>query len=309
MSNSISIRGVKFSAIGYDDQVLGKVLQAFVIAGSQVGTVCMKDLTIINYVIDERAEVTLKSLLQGGTKIMDALLYLSVPNEDRVDPGRVDIVAVEYSPDQIARDVFVLFFALLSQARAITDDLFMAAFLKNVMGVNENASVIARRLASFNLQKMRHTWVKYIKIEGLGVEARNRLALGVAGYRMPSALIYTEPDAVFIPSSGVSAVQFNRFNEIAIRVREVIKGWLNEGLHWYAHPLCRSADFISRLKSLNKACGDMLVFLFSDDTLTRMVQQKVIFAKPTADPRARNWIEWNEDTFDFISDPIFPDSE
>jgi len=295
----------RFSSITPDVASLSKIFEAFIIEGSKKGKVAREDLAVYGPTNVNGENITLEQLLNSGTRIFDAVMYLTIPQNERFDPGTGPADFTKFDPDQCARDLFINYFCLLTQATPVVEGMKMANFVTKVLGSNEKPEEIAMRLASFNLDKMSHEWIKEISLNKLGTEAINRLALGVAGYRHVQAIIGEKPNAVWSSASRVTESEWLELNKKAREVRLLLRDWVARGLQWYAHPTTRSPKFITATKSLNKACEDMLTFLFTSKTLNEMKKQKVLYRAPLPNARNRNWVTWDVSTFDHPDDFIF----
>ena len=133
----------------------------------------------------------------------------------------------------------------------------------------------------------------------------SKIAPQIAGYRLPAAVILSKSDAQATDHPGINSIELANLQRRAIKAHSLIKQWLNTGLHWYAHPVTKTPEFILKLKSLNRACEDLLCFLYTKTTLENMTKLRSIYRFPVPNFRARNWIMWNESTFKFPDDPIF----
>lgn len=315
---NVTLTGATFDYIRFSPSTFAELVNEFISAGSQRGRISQTDLTVFLVPTAEeeaatpegepaaldQANVTLRRLLNAGTRIFDALLYLALPPEERFLPAVPDEGMVVPTDVAIASALFFVYFNLLTQARTPAQGVTIAHFLTGVMGLNEPAEDYIARVASFDLTRMNHSWIRHITLPHVGIESRNRFALGVAGYRLPSAVLYDTPNAVYRQDLNMTAARFEEHKHRAIEVRNLISDWIATGLHWYAHPLCRSPIFITRFKSMNKACADMLCFLFDIETLNRMVVQRVLFEMPPPNPRNRNWLTWTPEMFQFAPEPI-----
>lgn len=280
------------------------VLSRFIVEGSKVNRVTQSDLQIYSE-NKPLNEITLQDLMESGTCFFDALYWLSLPSVDRDKPAKPK-AGFKVDQAKITRALFANYFLLLTQARPLGAGVKMSNFITNTLGIKDEPAHMHGMLASFELTLMDNRWIRHIKIPDLGVEAKNRVGLGTAGGRLPWALMYTTPNGSF--STGLHSVEDKWPADYAKakEVRGIIGRWLESGPHWYAHPLFRSNQFINRLKSFNKACSDLLCFLFTSDTLDDMVANKVLFSKPTPNPMNRNWMNWDAKTFDFEPELIFP---
>jgi hypothetical protein len=317
-----------FLSIKIEPEKLARALQRFVIQGSIVNSVSISDLVIKVPPIDSQeqadwdaavskagasdsmlrsppplgevpyGEISALRLLQGGTKFFDAIYYLALAVPSRPTPIRSRDPPVEVKFQSIAEDVFIAYFCILTQARALSGEVRMGKFITSVLGRNDAPEDIAGRLASFGLEKIDPSWVKFVDMSSLSKVAENRLALGVAGYRLPNAVIYDVPNLINDPGNEFSAHDFAELARDAKIARSAIEYLIRKGALWNIHPSTRSPQFGTIIKSLNQCCSDLLTFLYTKEKLEIMVKEKVIYEAPNRNPQARAWRFWTNKLMD-----------
>lgn len=238
-----------------------------------------------------------KTAMRWGTKFFDALYYFAAEQTDR--PG---VAAGADLGDRLDETILLakrrllwtaLFLMLRgsypqSEGQAIGQDI--PAFLVNIAGMNEPPAVTARGLASFSLINIPSGWIRHIDWQGFAPEIRQRLALGLAGYRLlgPFKVYNVRPDA----DDDVKAA-FHWVRQVA------------QARPDYAIlSATRSPDMIARLGSWNKALGNLILLAFTEQQINEMVQVKILFARPQRDPRSDSWRSWAEGGQLQLTDPI-----
>jgi len=223
--------------------------------------------------------------LSYGTKFFDAMYYFAVPATQR--PA---IVAGTRNSTTLAADILMVKKRLLwtaiflmlrgsyptSASSALGTDI--PAFLVNICGMNESPAICAAGLASFPLVSIKADWVKSIDWKTFAPEIKQRLALGLAGYRQLG------PFKLYNVQATASADVVAAFNWVrAVATLPPSYDILSA---------TRSAALISRMGSWNKALGNLMLLAFTDAELQEMVTNKIIYAKPVRDPRADTWRSW-----------------
>jgi hypothetical protein len=243
------------------------------------------------------APSSIEVAMRWGTKIFDAIYYFSMEPAERPahSPG-VDGMANLSAAILLAKKrlLWTAMFLMLrgSYPSAATSALGtdVPAFLVNIAGMNESPRQTAEGLASFNLQNISTEWVRSITWSGLAPEIRQRLALGLAGYRMlgPFKIYEVRPDA---PANVKAAADW---------VRHVTM----EAPDYSILSATRSPVMIAKLGSWNKALGNLILLAFTDAQINEMVSNKILFQRPVRDPRADNWVSWVADGHLQLTDPI-----
>lgn len=279
-------------SIVVDPNTMGKTLQEWVHAGSQLHVISPSELTVKYANADFDSSVEIKELLRYGTKVFDAIYAVAhlaaeggelkdtdIKFEQTDDPGE------PLNVNLVAQDLFVNYFYLLTRAQPVgyqkTDEVGKsphAKFICEVMGIVDSPDVIKGRLATFELKKMDNSWIRHVKIKGLSPEATNRLALGVAGYRLVAPFLFADP---------------NGSDETAKKAARELKEAMEGVPSWNFHPICRPPEVVSMFKSINKGCQDLLSKAYSAETLKQMVECKMLHEVPGPLYSSQFWKGWN----------------
>jgi len=296
---SIPLGEISFSSISYKSEDLAKALSEFVIEGSKKGIILVSDITIITSDPDRvQAYTSVKEGLNQGNKLFDMLMYFALPADTRPVPRALNGGEIWPVIDdgQIARAVFYLAFYLLTRANVPrgndqTTGSIVPAFLKNVLSFNESPDVIMGKIATFDLGKMDHKWIKYIEWGAIGSEALNRIGLGPAGYRMlsPFQLLVEKPD---LPENIQQALA-------------VARSMARQPADWEIHPITRSPAFTQKYGPLNANLGNLMRIAFNMDDLERLKNNKVLYNIPEEDVRNTAYLNWKSDMAFVSKDPIF----
>lgn len=243
---------------------------------------------------------TIPDLIRAGTPIFDAMFYLSLPIAARPDPIEVDNLPAGLTTDlgEVGKALGYVFFFLLTRSNYPIGHVAAAgaqvpSFLYSFLGLREAPSAYARRLATFDLNKVDPGWIKFISIPGLSREAQARFSLGIAGYRYLSIFKYFEP----MPNLPIGLLTSAR----------AVKAFALRGYFWDVHPATRDPAFGAHVGSLNKELINLITEVFSPADKLIMIGQKmvppqIVFA---LNPRFLNHRTWTNATFQGIEQQIF----
>jgi len=309
-----AVAKIRTNVIEQNPTLLAKALEGFVIEGSKRHKINKEDLTVevFNSHKDQftkngaKLDDLMLLLLKGGTCFFDAWLYLGMEKatrpevtyiDDPEDSSAMDGPGAKGDPSKITSYVFFVYFYIMVRGHAPSlgnayDGQNVPAFLKSVLAIGDNPKVVARYLASFDLNKMDPAWVCEIPTVGMGREAQTRFGLGVAGYRICSVFNYYKPDA-------------DGHEEYAEAV-EVAKSFLAGGLDWDFHPATRSPDVLTKYGNINKNCTNLLLKVYKEDTIKTMLAAKKLAVVPVYDEAHTNYVNW-VDKYE-VKRPIFKKS-
>lgn len=283
---------------------------------------------------------TIKELLLDGAKFFDALFWLSLPVDDRPTPlrhpapskGHREIKFPRYdNPGTIAKNIFVLFFYILIRGHAPSDTGAnkgqpMPKFISGVLGYKESADAVGEYLASFGLAQMEPGWVRHLDLKRLGQEASSRLGLGVAGYRYCSVFNTYEPDkmiplseeeeeenaarlAVVGTAPGKGGPKLIKPHILAATEHKeaiaVAKSFQTAGLCWDFHPATRSPNILTKYGNVNKNCANLILQVYTDETINEMVAAKKLAVKPILDRGTTEYKQWAMTMMYKATSPIF----
>lgn len=295
----IPIGNLEFENVEFDYVRLAEALQRFVNIGSERGSIKKDDLTIISRTdMGDRQFTDLAMAIQNGTKIFDALAYFSLPpaNRPRIILEPLGENQVDPSLSDISRAVFYVFMWILIRGKAPSsasdaEEGPVPNFLDGVMGLTAPPRHYSSVLASFNLAMMNPSWVRHIQLANIGQEAQNRLALGVAGYRVPAAL-------VFIPWR-------QNLPEHKLRAARAVRRFVRRGMTWDCFSGTRSGAFLDAVKNFNKNVENLLLDIAEEEYIQYFVAKKMLAVAPARRAQYNQYLTWTNATFDGFRSFIF----
>lgn len=291
-----ALNSFQISTIDYDIEVLGRLIMAQIRDVGRLHLLSIGDLEVFS---SDAATppVDVKAAVRYGTKFFDALLYFAIEQPRRPVPQAGVDVGDDLPTVIMNTKRYLLWMAIFLMLRGSYPSeagnnvgTNVPAFLRNICGMDISPLELANKLASFDLKNLNPNWIKQIDWSGFAPEIRQRLALGLSGYRMlsPFGCYQTRADA---PQDAVAAADY---------IRQVLARPLD-----YAILSCtRSPEIVNRFKSWNKALGNLMLIVFTDAQLDEMVANRIIFAKPTRDPRADTWRGWVAGGLPLLNDPV-----
>jgi hypothetical protein len=293
------IGGFENQPILVQPEIVARFIQQFVTSGSKRNMVTVNDLEIIapeDFAENEFS--TLKEAIDNGTKFFDAVYYFCLAPANRPQISKIANIDTERynSTQELSLALFCLYFWLLTRGNVPV--LHQNAqtqptpnFLTSILAAPANQAQFLNRLASFDLMKIDHRWIRCIDSRPLGQEAKNRFGLGVAGYRLLDTLVNNAPD--------------NNPDQAVLNAISSLRILYSKGPLWDVHPITRTAQFLTIVKSFNKNIDNLLIQAFAQNTLDTWVQNKRLFRLPIADTKYQEWRTWNDQTFDTFDDRIF----
>jgi hypothetical protein len=300
---------ISFGTLDIDPAGFAQVLQKYVHEGSKRHRLSKDDIHVYANITEdfegkEKIEIqrfstkevakTLKGLLAAGAKFMDAVFWLAIPEAERPEPeehpaahaGHKQTFSVYNNHQDIARCMFFYFFYILTRARAPVINTGSAAqpvpqFLNKVLGISKGENEVADYLASFSLENIDPSWVRYIDLGGLSQESLNRFGLGVAGYRLAAPFKMVVPD-------GPDVTKYKIAIDIATSIAK-------SPADWDFHPSTRTADVLTLYGNINKNLSNLILRVYKKETIEEMVKVRILFAYPTFDAGHRNFERWSAD--------------
>lgn len=299
MTEHIPIGDVNFGVVRINSTAIGTALQEFIQIGSQKGQISKDDLEII---YREGTNITsfrdVADAIKHGTRLFDALAYFSLPAAERPEPEHRPLGPEESDPSplDIGRAIFYVYFYILIRGHAPTDEDGtdqnpVPNFLKSVMGLEDSPDHYSECVASFDLNLLDHHWVKYIQINNLGIQAQNRLALGLAGYRLPGVLTLFQ----FRDDAPVEA----------IRAATAVRNFVNRGAVWDCHSVTRTAAFLDVIKNFNANVTNVILEVYTAEQIAQLRRRRVLPVDLVHNERFTQWQQWTDATFDQFTDYIF----
>lgn len=282
MQNSLNT--FQIAVVNYDIGQLGRAIMSQIQDVGRLHIVATGDLVVKSSAVDV-PPADVKAAVRYGTKFFDALLYFSL-DPDRRPPVTAGIDVGDQLPHVIMTTkthllwmaIFLMLRGSYPSEEGIDLGRNIPAFLRNICGMDISPSTLATSLASFSLQKLNPNWIKEIDWSTFAPEIRQRLGLGLSGYRMlsPFGCYEVRHDA---PEDAKAAAEF-------------VKRVLAQPLDYDILSCTRSPAIVNRFKSWNKSLGNLILICFTDAQITEMVNNKIIFARPTRDPRSDTWRGW-----------------
>lgn len=291
--------------INLNDQQLAAALQDLIVIGSRVHHV---PETAIRMTTSDPTVTTFDTVAQAvqyGNRFFDSVVYITLPADRRpvITHGGPVVPAGERTGAFISRRLFVFAMYLLIRGNIPTSDVnnqnnVVPSFFRNIYGVDYSPNQLIRSLANFDVRELDHSWIKHVNWNHLNIVARNRLGLGVAGYRSFAPFKNMQMAQTVQHNVNISvqarANAYNMANAIAVRQYD-----------WNIHPITRDPNLINRLGNLNKNLGNLMLACFDDNQLNDMLNINMIFAIPVYDDRHRNFRNWHPNLITWQVDPIF----
>jgi len=275
---------IVFQALDIDLVSLARQLQVYVDQGSRRYSLSYADINVMR---DSSArqpdQVTLEWLLQQGNSLLDSLIYLTDTNRVTIRVRPPGEQTVPISPDDMARAVFVQFFFILtrgspSESTGQQVGAEVPNFLRRILSVDHPPIFYARRLATFELNRINPGWVRHIRLTNLGTEAMNRLGLGVAGYRALSPFRFiTRP----------ANLPQNRE-----RAYDVAMSMVNAPANWDFHPATRSPRLLTQYGPINQNLFNLALDIFTTQDLQELVDARILYQLPVRNPAVTNYRAW-----------------
>lgn len=298
---AIPLGNVNFNVLQPDFTQLARAIQQFLAYGSKKGHVTIEELVIVSDLPNPPIRFAdVAEALINGTKFFDACLYFTLPDADK--PAVRAMTAAEKPASreyaQIGEAIFVIYFYLLTRARvpARTGEDSrhpIPRFLTNVLSLTQPMTAYLDLVSGFDISKMDHKWIKEVQMGELGDEMRNRIGLGVAGYRMFG------PFKSYTPRPGTPPN--------LLQAVEVAKHIATVAPDWNIHPVTRNPVILTNLGNLNQNLGNLMLEVFSDEQIREMTDAKMIFAKPTKQPTHIQYRTWTLQGLIPLNEPIFHD--
>jgi hypothetical protein len=296
------------------------IFRSFVVAGSKLHRISKDEVTVFfipdtmltQFPEDERVQIIekwipkdIKGLLRCGAKFLDAVIYLSLAEEDRPlpksHPGtqkQKDVVkfALYNDPSKITKYLFFVYFYIMIRAHTPSEkpqyqNQPVPKFLSSILGITSKPGEVADYLASFDLTGLDPAWVKHIKPVELGQETQSRLGLGVAGYRLPAVVDTLTPNKEgWEKHAGALSV-----------TRSFIRG----GLCWDFHPATRAPALLTKYGNINKNVTNLILDLYTEQKIEELLKIKKLAVKPVRDEGHINYLTWTTEMHYSATSPIF----
>lgn len=275
---------------------LGTTIADLIADVGQLNVVSAGDLMVFGE-NDHTPPNTVLGAVKYGTKLFDALLYFSLEGARRpaiqqgVDIGpTLDGHVMLTKKRLLWMAIFLMLRGSYPEATGNAIGADVPAFLRTICGMNESPAQLSAELASFPLSGVNPGWIRVINWTGMASAIRQRLALGLAGYRAlgPFKLYPCRAD---VPADVQDAFEWVRV--IATQPPD-----------YAILSATRSAALIGKLGSWNGSLGNLMLLCFTPAQLNEMVANKLLFAMPVRDLRHDTWRSWVAGGPLGLSDPI-----
>jgi len=291
-----SLASFQSTIIDLDVKLLGGQIMRLIKDVGQLQVVTIGDLTVFGK-SENDVPADVSDAMRYGTKFFDAVYYFSL--ETSVRPtiaAGVDLSAKLAENMMLTKKrllwtaIFLMLRGSYPESKGMTMGSDVPAFLSKICMMTESPFDCASGLASFNLGSINPNWIREINWSQFAAPIRQRLGLGLAGYRAlaPFKLYECRPEA---SDEAKKAFKW---------VRAVTQAPLD-----YAILSCtRDAALIARLGSFNQALGNLMLECFTRAQIQEMETAKIIYQIPTRDPRADTWRAWTAGGPLSLNDPI-----
>jgi len=281
---NVAVGNLVFGPIDLDLQSLAAQLQAFVEQGSRRYSLSKADIQVFqDQGTQLTAQNTLAEFLAQGNTLFDSLIYLADPVGINVQTRLAGNVGVPYTADEIAKALFVQWFFILTRGRVSNSagtqvGTDMPNFLRGVLQCQLSPLEYANKLAKFDLAQINPGWVRYIRFGALGIETRNRLGLGLAGYRLLAPFKYLTPKDN-LPAHIVTALG-------------VARSFATQPASWDIHPATRSPNILTTYGPLNANLSNLALIAYEAADLQTLVANRTLFQMPQSYPQNRDYMNW-----------------
>lgn len=274
------------TTVKIDPLELAKLLAPYVAHGSKLRSLDKEEIVVRrNPKLVAPQDVTIPWLMEMGNPFFNCLFWVNMSEDERVPlkGWKKGQKPKAITAQQVCEALFYQYFMIVT--RSSTSDAEgkvigrdVPNFLAGVLGLKNAPKYYAELLATFDLGKLDPAWARYIPQPDLSQEARSRLSLGVAGYRMLG------PFKLLRPVKGLRPAM--------VAAYEFAAGMAYQDPMWSIHPATRDAGILSTYGPLNSNLGNLMLEVFSYAELSSLVSSKALYKIPTFDATARNYENW-----------------
>lgn len=283
-----SLDGLIPDVIRVNTREVAEAFATFLTIGSRIINLSIDQLNVTaNDDTIDAGTATVVNLIEHGNPVFNALLYVKLPLGNRPAVVRVPHAdrkaAIPHG--EIASAIFFQYFMIMtrgspSDADDATAGTRVPKFLGTVLQLRQTPKYYHDILASFPLSAIGNDWVRYVQIGGLSTEARSRLSLGVAGYRVLAPFRYLSPHG-----RDTWTTEHENAYRVALQMAQLPASW-----DW--HPATRDPNLTQRFGPLNANLNQLALMSFTGDDLANLVTTRAIFAVPVDNPTVRDWMSW-----------------
>jgi hypothetical protein len=283
---TIPIGAVSFAEIKISPEALGHVIATVLRDVRLEKPIVFSDIKI--YKTSEGAPpVDVMAAVEAGAKFFDACYYFgssdvtdfpfaplpagSLTGEAAVTTARQNLMVMA---------VWCMIRGAYPSGTETTLGAHIPAFIKNIMHWDGSGAALAHTLASFELPRIGMEWLRRIEWGRLPVEVQQRLALGMAGYRLFTPFRLLRPRANASPE--------------ALAANQVVQSLMASGATWDIFPPTRNPIISSNFGSLNKCLESLMLHIFDAAQIQELVggTMNILFRMPVDDKRYHGWKNW-----------------
>jgi hypothetical protein len=270
---TVGIEGLEVDNLQIDAVTFASFLNDYVILGSGKDQLSYKDVVI--RLADKKTkgdDHDVVEMIASGTSLFAALLHRNASAEQRTKFTYLKANANDkWSATLVAQLLFMAFFYYVTQNQPLSNISAGSKFITNVLNIKISPEDGGKMLFETGIEKVPADWIKHIGVVGLQPEAKNRFALGVAGYRLLQAFLTIQPK----PEAPLA------FKTLWQDITKIVQ----LGPSWGFHPRFRTPQFISTFKSMNKTLEYALKTWGQEEQIAMAVDHKVLYRDPVADLR------------------------
>jgi len=223
-------------------------------------------------------------------RYFDSMLYFKGSEIDIEVLEKLD-ETLKFQRWEYSKSLFILYFYCMTRGKMdITQPI--PRFL--VMNYNITINTLTRiknMLSSFEINSIEHKWIMSVRIRDLDSKVRNRLALGLAGYRYLSVIAENIPNK-------------QNVNASALRARTLICEFVNKGYYWEVHPNLKDTVLVSITKSINKNAMTLMTELYTTELLNDFLRLKKVPIPVIADMSYTQYRTWPDNVFSRLTSLI-----
>lgn len=236
----------------------------------------------ITYVEDNITDATVASMIKAGTPIFDALLFAQAGAPEGANLTKINALpkdANKRQADQTKQLAWTVMYCLIrgnypsGQTAEVGKDI--PAILDAMFKLGKSPNDVVASIASFNINHLPMDWIKGIDLSKLPLKLKNRLTLGLPGYR------YVNVFKAIPVAQEISQEWLDRVNW----VRE----FASYPYDWNVFTPTRSSEFLEKVGSFNKLLMNLMVNVYSEEELNYMVAQRMLPRIPEYTTGSLDW--------------------
>lgn len=292
------IGNIGSNAVNLKIESISAIIQTMIADAAKLQVVSLGDLKVYSKV-GGASPTDVADAIRSGTRFFDALYYFALGQNQTVtllapeESRPKDEEAMTIAKDNLLRMyLYIMIRGSYPKSEGLVIGTDVPAFLKSIVGMDISPLAVSQSLASFPIEKVPIGWVRLIKVGGMAQAIKQRLALGLPGYRMFGPFR-------FYPCRADATAEAKAAYDWVVEI-------VRKPLDWALFSPTRSPEIIAKLGSLNMSLSNLMLECFTDEQITEMMKPtvKIIFKKPVYDPRGNGWKNWTADGPLELKDPI-----